>query len=216
LQHGLRRAKASLSGATNEVKQYKKQYDEAARHVLILKAALDNAQSEINDHWCVAAELKSSLEEISGLKDDLSKGQHTLNHLTHHFNTKDKEYDICGLHLMATNTKYRDALLKLKAKKEDIGKLSIDLIISRNLVSENALFAENIKEELYETAKYFMSANEETAILKGMSFLTEIQSTLVPDGQTMEEPKNTYCLNKLKSEYYEHKIDRVQRSQEGF
>jgi hypothetical protein len=32
----------------------------------------------------------------------------------------------------------------------------------------------------------------------------------------MTEPKNPYCLNKLKSEYYEHKGDRVQRSQEGF
>jgi hypothetical protein len=32
----------------------------------------------------------------------------------------------------------------------------------------------------------------------------------------MEEPKNPYCLNKLKSEYYEHGGDRVQISQEGF
>jgi hypothetical protein len=30
LQHGLQRAKASLSGHQNEVKQYEKQYDEAA------------------------------------------------------------------------------------------------------------------------------------------------------------------------------------------
>jgi hypothetical protein len=32
----------------------------------------------------------------------------------------------------------------------------------------------------------------------------------------MAEPKNPFCLNKLKSEYYEHEVDRVQRSQEGF
>jgi hypothetical protein len=32
----------------------------------------------------------------------------------------------------------------------------------------------------------------------------------------MTEPNNPYCLNKLKSEYYEHEKDRVQRSQEGF
>jgi hypothetical protein len=30
LQHGLHRTKASLGGAKNEVKHYKKQYDEAA------------------------------------------------------------------------------------------------------------------------------------------------------------------------------------------
>jgi hypothetical protein len=32
----------------------------------------------------------------------------------------------------------------------------------------------------------------------------------------MAEPKNPYCLSNLKSEYYEHERDRVQRSQEGF
>jgi hypothetical protein len=32
----------------------------------------------------------------------------------------------------------------------------------------------------------------------------------------MAEPKTPYCLNKLKSEYYEHERDCVQISQEGF
>jgi hypothetical protein len=32
----------------------------------------------------------------------------------------------------------------------------------------------------------------------------------------MEEPKNPYCLNKSKCEYYEHERDRAQRFQEWF
>jgi hypothetical protein len=178
LQHGLRRVKASLNRAKDEVKQYKNQYNEAVQQVLILKTALDNAKADTKDQCCVAAELKFSLAEISGFKADLCKGKHNLNHLTHQFNKKAKEHDILGLHLVTTTTNYRDALLELKATKEDIAKLNIDLIVARNLVSENALFTEHVKEELYETATDLMVANEETTILKGISLLSEIQSTL--------------------------------------
>jgi hypothetical protein len=47
---------------------------------------------------------------------------------------------------VATTTKYRDTLLELKSTKENIAKLNIDLIVARTIVSENALFAEYIKE----------------------------------------------------------------------
>jgi hypothetical protein len=73
------------------------------------------------------------------------------------FNSNSKEYDRLGLHMVDTTTKYRDALLELKATKEDIAKL---------------------KEELYITATDLIAANEETAILKGISLLTEMQATL--------------------------------------
>jgi predicted RNase H-like nuclease (RuvC/YqgF family) len=181
LQQGLRHAKASLSGAKTEVKQYKKHYDQAARQVLVLKTALGSARAETKDHCCIAVELQTSLVEIAGLKADLSKEQHTMKQLTDQFNAKAKEYDILGLYLVATITNYRDALLELKATKEDIAKLSIDLIVTRNLVSENALFAEHVKEELYVTATDLMAVNEETAILKGMSRLTKMQATLDDD-----------------------------------
>jgi hypothetical protein len=82
---------------------------------------------------------------------------------------------------MATTTKYRDALLELKVTKEGIAKLNIDLIIARNLVSENALFVEHVKEEVYETATDLMAVSEETAILKGWSLRTEMQVTLDDD-----------------------------------
>jgi chromosome segregation ATPase len=131
LQYDLRRVKASLSGAKDEVKQYKKQCDEAAQRVLILKTALDNDQ-ETKDHWCVPAQLKSLISDIAGLKAILSKGQYTLNNLTRQFNTKSNEYDRLGLHLVVTTTKYCGALLELKATKEDIAKLSIDLIVARD------------------------------------------------------------------------------------
>jgi predicted RNase H-like nuclease (RuvC/YqgF family) len=61
-----------------EVKQYKRQYDQAARQVLVLKTALDSARAETKDHCCVDDELQASLTEIAGLKADLSKEQHTL------------------------------------------------------------------------------------------------------------------------------------------
>jgi predicted RNase H-like nuclease (RuvC/YqgF family) len=165
LQQGMRRVKASLSGAKMEVKQSKKQYDQSARQVLVLKTALDNARAETKDHCCVASELQASLAENAGLKVDLSKEQHTLKQLTDQFNSKAKEYDRLGLHLMATTTKYRDALLELKSTEEDIAKLSIDLIVAVNMVSENALFTEHVKEELYVTDTDLMTANEETAIV---------------------------------------------------
>jgi hypothetical protein len=133
LKQGLHYAKASLSGAKMEVKQYKKQYYQSAQQVLISKTALDNAQAETNDHWCVAAELHASLAEIDCFISDLYKEQHTLNHITDQFNSKAKEYDILGLYLVATTTRYRDALLELKAKKEDIDNISIDLIVTRNV-----------------------------------------------------------------------------------
>jgi hypothetical protein len=82
------------------------------------------------------------------------------------------------MHLVATTTKYHYTLLELKAIKEGNVKPIIDLIVVRNLVSENALFAEHTKEELYETSTELMAANEETAILKAMSLLNEMQSTL--------------------------------------
>jgi hypothetical protein len=125
--------------------------------------------------------LKASLAEIAGLKADLCKEQRTLNRLTHQFNSKTKESKIRVLHMVVTTTKYHDALLELKATKEVISKLSIDLIIARNLVSENALFAEYVKEELYATTKDIVAVNEENIILKGMSLLTEIQATLYDD-----------------------------------
>jgi hypothetical protein len=50
LQQGLHRAEESLSGAKMEVKHYKKQYDQSARRVLVLKTALDNARAETKDH----------------------------------------------------------------------------------------------------------------------------------------------------------------------
>jgi hypothetical protein len=115
------------------------------------------------------------------LKADLSKEQHTLNQLADQFNSKAKEYDRLGLHLAVATIKYRDALLKLKATKEDIAKLIIDLIVDRNLVSENALFTEHVKEEIYVTAAHLMVVNEETAILKEMSLMTEMQATLYDD-----------------------------------
>jgi hypothetical protein len=49
LQQGLCRAKARLNGAKMEVKQYKKQYDQAARQVLVLKTVLNNARAETKD-----------------------------------------------------------------------------------------------------------------------------------------------------------------------
>jgi hypothetical protein len=82
---------------------------------------------------------------------------------------------------VATTTKYHDTQLELKATEEDIAKLSIALIVARKLVSENALFAEHVKEELYLTATDLMAVNEETAILKGMSLITEMQATLDDD-----------------------------------
>jgi hypothetical protein len=44
----------------------------------------------------------------------------------------------------------------------------------------------------------------------------ESASAIISAMGPMAEPKNPYCLNKLKSEYYEYERDRVQRSQEGF
>jgi hypothetical protein len=102
------------------------------------------------------------LADIDGLKADLSKEQHTMNQLTDQFNSKPKEYDRLGLYLVATITKYHGALLEIKATKEDIVNLSTDLLIARNLVSENALFTEYVKEELYVTATDLIMVNEET------------------------------------------------------
>jgi hypothetical protein len=164
-----------------EAKQYKKQYDQSVRQVLVLKTALDSAGAETKDHYCVASEQHASLAEIYGLISDLSKEQHTLKQLTDQFNSKTKEYDRFGLHLVATTTKYLDAPLELKATKEDISKLGIDLIVVRNLVSENTLFAEYFKEELYLTDIDLMAVNEETIILKGIFFLAEMQATLDDD-----------------------------------
>jgi hypothetical protein len=44
------------------------------------------------------------LSDMSGLKADLSQGQHIMNHLTHQCNTKSKEYDRLGLNMVATTT----------------------------------------------------------------------------------------------------------------
>jgi hypothetical protein len=49
LQQGLHCAKASLSGTKTEVKQYNKQYDQAARQVLVLNTALDSAREDTKD-----------------------------------------------------------------------------------------------------------------------------------------------------------------------
>jgi hypothetical protein len=48
----------------------------------------------------------------------MSKEQHTLKQLTDPFNSRAKACDRLGLHMVATTTKYRDALLELEATKE--------------------------------------------------------------------------------------------------
>jgi hypothetical protein len=59
--------------------------------------------------------------------------------------------------------------------------MASELADAINMILETALFAEQKNEKLFETSNNLMVSNEEIKILKGMSILKDMQSTIEDD-----------------------------------
>jgi hypothetical protein len=147
-----------------------------------LKAALEAANAEKNDsavdYSYVGQELETSLASIAKMYIELMDARANLAHVTSQLRNKVREYDAVGLELLGVTTKYRDTLITIKANQQQLAMMASELAVARNMLSETALFAELMKEELFEMSTNLMESNEDATILNGMAILKDMQSTI--------------------------------------
>jgi hypothetical protein len=153
LRQSVNRLKGEINAIKNELMIKTKEHHEAATEVLTLKAALEAANAEKNDsavdYWCVGEELEASLARIVKMYIELMYTWANISHVTIQFQNKAREYDDVGLELLGVTTKYRDTLTTIKENQQKLAMMASELVVARNMLSETALFAELMKEELF-------------------------------------------------------------------
>jgi hypothetical protein len=152
---------------------------------IALKAALEAANAEKNDsavdYSYVGQELETSLASIAKMYIELMDARANLAHVTSQLRNKVREYDAVGLELLGVTTKYRDTLITIRANQQQLAMMSSELVVARNMLSETALFAELMKEDLFEMSTNLMASNEDATILNGMAILKDMRSTIEDD-----------------------------------